>query len=495
MKTLLLNAAQPQANAPGTIDVFVPGLALRGVALNGAISSPTNHMRLGAFAKQVEDRSLGRSTDLRLLRRFFHIVLGLAGMVVVALEPPVISAADSSQWAHSQISFTNTGDRGHTERGVSFVGVDDARRALSLYRAELDELRKRFAVSDRVPDVPFFLFGMGARAKYWYQAGQLREAPSGRVVRQWAVREAIIVPPEYRVVLELNDGGTAEIREDEQGIWITEKGRRLRLAGSEARVNLPELTEHCFPRVLRVLHQELLVNVINGKPVPNLFVYSKPWLRDGAMMGMAFKATGNLHVIREWILGLREVYDRNNAGEEEADNLGQALYLISLVSDRTHPLVKKILAELPRWEVIKDGRKFILGRSDFAAHPVYQTKWLKYGLRALGLPDPYTVPQMNDSYSAMVWWDYRDAYVPGNDARDRDNYPYLGWAVDHFHGEKGSPISNRDYPLTWERHASQANYAMLDVLDPVFVREKIAAPHTWHAAEVFLYLMNTSAAP
>jgi len=128
-------------------------------------------------------------------------------------------------------------------------------------------------------------------------------------------------------------------------------------------------------------------------------------------------------------------------------------------------------------------------------HPVYQTKWLKYGLRALGLPDPYTVPQVKDSYSALVWWDYRDAYVPGNDARDRDNYPYLGWAVDHFHGEKGSPISNRDYPLTWERHASQANYAMLDVLDPVFVREKIAAPHTWHAAEVFLYLMNTSAAP
>jgi GH15 family glucan-1,4-alpha-glucosidase len=58
-----------------------------------------------------------------------------------------------------------------------------------------------------------------------------------------------------------------------------------------------------------------------------LFVYPKAWLRDAAMMGMAFEATGNLHVIREWILGLREVYDRNNAGEEEADNLGQALYL------------------------------------------------------------------------------------------------------------------------------------------------------------------------
>jgi hypothetical protein len=26
--------------------------------------------------------------------------------------------------------------------------------------------------------------------------------------------------------------------------------------------------------------------------------------------------------------GLREPYDRNNAGETEADNLGQALYLV-----------------------------------------------------------------------------------------------------------------------------------------------------------------------
>lgn len=34
-------------------------------------------------------------------------------------------------------------------------------------------------------------------------------------------------------------------------------------------------------------------------------------------------------------MGLSEVYDRNNKGETEADNLGQALYLVSLVSERT----------------------------------------------------------------------------------------------------------------------------------------------------------------
>lgn len=35
-------------------------------------------------------------------------------------------------------------------------------------------------------------------------------------------------------------------------------------------------------------------------------------------------------------------------------------------------------------------------------------------------------------------------------------YPNLGWACDNFHGIKTSPISNRDYPLTWEIGASEA---------------------------------------
>lgn len=369
--------------------------------------------------------------------------------------------------------------------------VSAARRALAEYRAELEAFRREFAVSERVPDVPFFLFGMGARAKHWYQGGCLREVPGGRVVRRWSIREELIVPSEYRVVLALEDGGAAEIREDERGVWIVEAGRPTLVDGTDARVNLRMFADYRYPRVMRVLHQELLVNVINGQPVPNLFVYRKPWLRDAAMIGMALKATDNLHVIREWVLGLREVYDRNNAGEEEeADNLGQALYLVSLVSDRSHPLVKRVLAEASRWEVNEGGSKHIKGRSDFAEHSVYQTKWLKFGLRSLGLPDPYSVPAVKDSYSALFWWDYRDAHVPGGDARERGNYPYLGWAVDHFYGEKGSPISSRDYPLTWEQRASQAVYAGLDVIDPVFAREKIAAPHAWHAAELFLYLLD-----
>jgi hypothetical protein len=367
--------------------------------------------------------------------------------------------------------------------------IEEAKSRLAEYLAELARFRAEFATSDRVPNERFFLFGMGLRTKFVYQAGRLATAPEGKTLREWQVREECIVPSDYRVVLTTTDGETVTIAEDESGVWLSQGGERQRLEGTEAAVKLPDFAGHRFPAVLRVLHQELLVNVTAQGPVPNFYVYTKPWYRDAAMMAIAFKETGNLDTIRDWILGLQEPYDRNNAGESEADNLGQVLYLISLVSDHAHPLVAKVLAEISRLEQERDGIRYIRGRSDFAEHPVYQTKWLKLGLRALKLPDPYVIPKEKDTYSALFWMDFKDAYVPGDQA-DRGDYPYLGWACDHFHGEKKSPLSNRGYPLTWEAKASQANYAGIRDLSEAYAQQKIAAPHTWHAAEAFLYLLE-----
>ena len=361
---------------------------------------------------------------------------------------------------------------------------------LAGYRAELNGFRNTFGGTRDLPDVRFFLFGMGLRAKFIYRDGKLLDARTGAVVREWPVAAATIVPPDYEVALETASGAQVVIREDEQAVWIEEGGRRTALEGTRQPVKLPTFAGKKFPRVLRVLHQELLVNVTPAGPVPNFFVYPKPWYRDSAMMALAFKETGNLDTIRDWIANLREPYDRNNAGETEADNLGEALFLISLTGDKTHPLVAKILAELPRFEMSGVGGQYIKGRSDFAERPAYQTKWLKYGLRALGLPDPYSVPPIKDSYSALFWMDYKDSYQPGGDADDRGAYPYLGWACDHFHGTRKSPIGNRDYPLTWEQNASQANYEGLKLLDPIYVQQKLSAPHTWHAAEVFLNTLS-----
>ncbi len=362
------------------------------------------------------------------------------------------------------------------------MNLEDATILLQKYRADLASLRREYGPVRSLPNISFFLFGMGPRRKLIYKAGILQDALSGEILRRWDVQAEVIVPPEYAVVIRTQNGQSISIVEDETGVWLEEDGQRQSL--SESELNLPAFTEHKYASVLRVLHQEILINIIDGLPVPNFFVYRKPWYRDSALMAMALVEIGNLNLIEEWILGLREPYDCNNAGETEADNLGQALYLVSLVSDKDHSVVARVLAELPKYET----DHHIRGRSDFAEHPVYQTKWIKFGLAALGLPDPYEIPILSDSYSTLFWWDYQDQHVEGPRFNETD-YPYLDWAEAHFYGENVGPLGNRDYPLTWEANASQANYAALEILSPFYIEQKLSAPHTWHAVEMFMYLL------
>jgi len=320
-----------------------------------------------------------------------------------------------------------------------------------------------------------------------YKQGTLVDALTSGKIRSWDVASESICPSDYSVKLELLNGKRAIIAEDEEGVWVEEDGKKIYLA--ESNVKLPCFEEYRYASLLRVLHHEILINIVNGKPVPNLFVYSKPWYRDGAMMCMCLEKTGNLDLVKDWILGLREPFDRNNSGDCEPDNLGQALYMISLVSDRFHPLVETILETAPK---LKKGRS-IIGLTDHTEHPVYQTKWLKFGLRSLGLEDPYEIPKVFDEYSTLFWMDYREAHVngPSFSEKEKDLYPYLGWADAHFHNwPPPMPITEYQYPLTWEADASQANYEGMALISQDYVEQRISAPHAWHAAEMFLYFLE-----
>jgi len=205
------------------------------------------------------------------------------------------------------------------------------------------------------------------------------------------------------------------------------------------------------------------------------------------MMALCFAATNNLDLIAPWINGLSQPYDYNNKGVAEADNLGQALFLISLVSNASHPLVAKVLKEVSKY--LRGNH--ICGLSDYAEHPVYQTKWLKYGLRALGLPDPYTIPAVSDSYSALFWMDFRDQHVahPRFDAEHLAKWPYLNIAEAHFYNDP-IPLPTLAYPLTREAEATEAHYWRMSLVGQNYVTQRLAAPHTWHAAELFLYLLD-----
>ena len=369
--------------------------------------------------------------------------------------------------------------------------TDNPEESLHRYRKSLKSFRLEFGGSREMPDVNFFLFGMGNRTKLVYKNGILKNAVTGEILKKWNVAKEIIVPPDYSVCLTLSDGNLITIREDEQAVWISGDKSKIAVPGTENMLILPDFKQYKYPSILKVLHQEILLNIIDGKPVPNFFTYKTPWRRDGAMMAMCLEITGNINLIKEWALSLSDPYDRNNGGETEADNLGQTLYILSFFTDKNHPLVAKILEETKRVEITTLEGKYLRGHTDGHEVPAYQTKWLKFGLKALNLPDDYTIPQVEDDYSALFWWDYRDSYKPGTkDADEKDKYPYLGWACDNFHGIKTSPISNRDYPLTWEIEASQADYKGMAMIDEKYVAAKNSSPHTWHASEVFLYLLK-----
>jgi len=338
----------------------------------------------------------------------------------------------------------------------------------------------------QLPKVNFFLFGMGNRDKFIYRGGTLFNAITGEAVRQWEVVKETILPREYTVKLTISDGKEIIIKEDEKAVRIHEGVKRHSL--TKGAINLPKFEGHPQAGLLRILLHEILINIVDTKPVPNFLVYSKPWYRDAAVVATCLEKTDNLHLIKPWILKLKEPFDRNNAGNREPDNLGQVLYLISLVSDSSHPLVEKVLRTIPEFQKVKH----LDGSTDFSKHPVYQTKWLKFGLRALGLEDPYEIPEIFDSYSVLFWMDFKKEHVDGRGFSKKGitNYPYLGWAEAHFHGWPVPIPLEEQYPMTWEARASQAYYPGMKLVSKEYIDRKICAPHSWHSAEMFLYLLD-----
>ena len=329
----------------------------------------------------------------------------------------------------------------------------------------------------------FFLFGMGDREKYIYKNKSLVRYKDNKIIYAWNDCTEEFLSDEYTVILTLNDGGRVVLCENEEGFYVNDAC----LASSK--INLPTFEEYKYPKHLRILLHEVLINIIDGKPVPNYFVYDKPWYRDSAMMGMVLKHSDNLHLIKDWVLSLNELYDKNNAGHEEPDNLGQLLYLISLVSDKNHPMVDKALEEAKK--ICKDG--LLRGLTDFSNHEIYSTLWLKLGLDALGIQcDFISIPEEFDSYARMFWMS-RDGIERKTKYENEYNwlYPYLWWAVKHFEQE---PVENKyleiTYPMSWEKEASQAKYEQIRQLSNKYADNLFSAPHTWHASEMYLYLIE-----
>jgi hypothetical protein len=330
---------------------------------------------------------------------------------------------------------------------------------------------------------------MGNRRKLLYKGGTLYDALTGEILRSWNPVDEQILPQEYSVKWRTREGRLYSLEEDEYGVSLKVEGTHTILTAGP--IHLPEFQGSGHAALLKVLLHEVLINVVEGKPLTNLLVHEAPLYRDAAIMCEVLRQTGNLALVKDWILSLSDPFDRA-AGMPEADNLGEALYLLSLVADKKHPLVPRIL------EAAESFRKFdyIEGRTGGGEHPVYQTKWLKFGLKRLDLEDTYKLPLAYDPYSSVFWMDFRD--VPNNGPpfpeELKEASPHLAWAEAHLHGwDPPQPLPADAYPLSWEVLPQDRPVPRgMDLIARELADRRIVTPHGRHAAEMLLYLLDAS---
>ena len=334
------------------------------------------------------------------------------------------------------------------------------------------------------PENKFFLFGMGHRQKYVYKNGKFTNVKTNEIKFSWEVDSEKFIYDEYKVILNLKDGKTVTIYETEIGLYIDD------LCIEKSPIHLPDFKEYKYEKALRILHHEVLISFNGIIPVPNIYVYDTAWYRDCAMMALVFDKTGNIDLLKEWALSITDLYDRNNAGHCEPDNLGQLAFILSFFVDKSYPLVNDIVNEAK--SIMKNG--LLTGMTDFNHHEIYSTLWLRLGLDKLGIDTSFIkIPMEFDSYARMFWMDKTGIERVHRFENNYDeNYPYLWWAVKHFENEPidESLINPNIYPMSWERLASQAKYEKIASLSKEYAENNFSAPHSWHASEQFMYLIE-----
>ena len=109
-----------------------------------------------------------------------------------------------------------------------------------------------------------------------YKNGKLFNPFSGELYYSWPVNCETIIPNEYRVDILTSEGMQVSIFENETGVYIRE-GKKIRKIGNTAfPLNLPTFKAYKYNEVLKVLRHEILINILDSKPLPNYLVYSIP---------------------------------------------------------------------------------------------------------------------------------------------------------------------------------------------------------------------------
>ena len=119
-------------------------------------------------------------------------------------------------------------------------------KALTRYRNQLNKFRIEYGGSKEMPDIKFYLFGMGNRVKLVYKSGKLLDPFSGNVVREWDLSDELIIPNLYKVEIITGSREYITIYENETGVFIREKGKTSCIKGSDRSLILPSFKNNKY---------------------------------------------------------------------------------------------------------------------------------------------------------------------------------------------------------------------------------------------------------
>ena len=374
----------------------------------------------------------------------------------------------------------------------------------------------------------FFSFGMGDRKKMIYKKGKLIDLKTKQVIRSFDFTHEMIIPNMYTVLLLDQAGRITRIYEDETGVHI-EKGRMAKIwedwnnynqweddrlnnretklvenitsetiTTSKNKINLPNFEDSKVGRVLKVLHQEVLVNIDHEKPRTTLMARTNEsgLYREGMVAAMVLEKTNNTWLFEDWMKQISSIYDCRNKLEknemkciESADNPGQLLYLLGAITNSRQDLTTKIKAEVRQKAV---NGEFV-GEVDGVKMGYYPTALLINGARKnkIDLGYDFNLGKA-DKYLGLTWWlnDYKEA-KHGNIVDPM--HPAKEWASVHQEpGHYGlTTILDETYPLTFDGELTKAEAEEQKLINEHYSHEKgPKLSSIWHASEMFLMLGN-----
>lgn len=281
-----------------------------------------------------------------------------------------------------------------------------------------------------------------------------------------------------------------QIKENENGIYLYRNNKKIILDES-MKINIPDFSKYKYEDKLRILFYEVMINMTENGPKPNFIVYKNSFYRDAALAAMVCNKTGNMQVLTKWIEGMNSVYDHARVSVNEPDNLGQVLFLQSLVKNKNKKLINDVIIEAER---ITDSRGVLNGITDGDNHPIYATGWLKFGLESLGMDSSkWKLPlDVEDSYADLLWFynsEWMKKYKQSHQYHCDTAWQYLDYARAHFFNY---PIEKRDkknneFPLSYEV-GSNADY--FKYFDEDIYKLHLATPHIWGAQKCIYIILN-----